>query len=63
MVNIAVDAVRALGQANASGFTNALLRRYLRERAALAARFDRSEPARLAHPRWLLKALRSCLAG
>jgi 16S rRNA (cytosine967-C5)-methyltransferase len=59
VVNIAVDAVRALGLANASGFTNALLRRYLRERAQLAARFDRSEPARLAHPRWLLKALRS----
>lgn len=59
VVNIAVDAVRTLGQGNASGFTNALLRRYLRERAALAERFDRSEPARLAHPRWLLKALRS----
>jgi 16S rRNA (cytosine967-C5)-methyltransferase len=57
VVNIAVDAVRALGQANAGGFTNALLRRYLREREALAARFERSEPARLAHPRWLLKAL------
>ncbi len=59
VVNIAVDAVRALDQPNASGFTNALLRRYLRERAALAARFDRSEPARLAHPRWLLKAMRN----
>jgi 16S rRNA (cytosine967-C5)-methyltransferase len=54
-----VDAVRALGEARASGFTNALLRRYLREREALAARFERSEPTRLAHPRWLLKALRS----
>jgi len=59
VVNIAVDAVRVLGQANASGFTNALLRRYLRERAVLTARFDRSDPARLAHPRWLLKALRA----
>jgi len=59
VVNIAVDAVRALGEPRASGFTNALLRRYLRERATLAARFDRSEPARLAHPRWLLKAIRS----
>jgi 16S rRNA (cytosine967-C5)-methyltransferase len=59
VVNIAVDAVRALGEARASGFTNALLRRFLRERDQLAARFDRSEPARLAHPRWLLKALRS----
>lgn len=59
VVNIAVDAVRALGEARASGFTNALLRRYLREREALAARFERSEPTRLAHPRWLLKALRA----
>jgi len=59
VVNIAVDAVRALDQPRASGFTNALLRRYLRERDALAARIDRSEPARLAHPRWLLKAMRA----
>ncbi len=59
VVNIAVDAVRALGHANASGFANALLRRYLREREVLVARIDRSEPAQLAHPRWLLKALRS----
>ncbi len=58
VVNIAVDAVRVLGLAKASGFANALLRRYLRERDALVARIDRSEPARLAHPRWLLKALR-----
>jgi len=59
VVNIAVDATRLLGHAGASGFANALLRRYLRERTALTARIDRSEPARLAHPRWLLKALRA----
>ena len=59
VVNIAVDATRVLGQAAASGFANALLRRYLRERATLLERIDRSEPARLAHPRWLLKALRT----
>ncbi len=58
VVNIAVDAVRVLGRDSAAGFVNALLRRYLRERDALVARIDRSEPARLAHPRWLLKALR-----
>jgi 16S rRNA (cytosine967-C5)-methyltransferase len=62
VVNIAVDAVRVLGRANASGFVNALLRRFLRERAALLAHIDRSEPARLAHPRWLLKALREAWA-
>jgi 16S rRNA (cytosine967-C5)-methyltransferase len=59
VVNIAVDAVRLLGHANAAGFANALLRRYLRERAELVARVDRSEPARVAHPRWLLRALRT----
>jgi 16S rRNA (cytosine967-C5)-methyltransferase len=59
VVNIAVDAVRVLGRENAAGFVNALLRRYLRERDELVARVDRSEAARLAHPRWLLKALRA----
>lgn len=59
VVNIAVDAVRLLDHGSASGFANALLRRYLRERKELLARFDRSEPARLAHPRWLLKLLRN----
>lgn len=59
VVNIAVDAVRVVGRGNAAGFVNALLRRYLREREALLARVDRSEPAALAHPRWLLKALRA----
>jgi 16S rRNA (cytosine967-C5)-methyltransferase len=57
VVNIAVDAVRALGHGNASGFTNALLRRYLRERDELLKRIDRSEAARVAHPRWLLRVL------
>ncbi len=56
-VNIAVDAVRVLGRDSAAGFVNALLRRYLRERDALVARIDRSEPARLAHPRWLIRAI------
>jgi 16S rRNA (cytosine967-C5)-methyltransferase len=58
VVNIAVDAVRVVGKVSASGFVNALLRRYLREREAVLARVNRSEPAALAHPRWLLKALR-----
>jgi 16S rRNA (cytosine967-C5)-methyltransferase len=57
VVNIAVDAVRALGYGNAAGFTNALLRRYLRERDELLARVDRSEASRVAHPRWLLRVL------
>jgi 16S rRNA (cytosine967-C5)-methyltransferase len=56
-VNIAVDAVRVLGQPQAAGFVNALLRRYLRERVEILARMDRSEPAATAHPRWLLRAI------
>jgi 16S rRNA (cytosine967-C5)-methyltransferase len=59
VVNIAVDAVRVLGRDHAAGFVNALLRRYLRERDALVARVDLREPARLAHPRWLLQAIRN----
>jgi 16S rRNA (cytosine967-C5)-methyltransferase len=58
-VNIAVDAARVLELGSASGFVNALLRRFLRERAAIVARVDRSDAAALAHPRWLLRALRS----
>jgi len=58
-VNIAVDATRLLGQRGASGFVNALLRRFLRERAALCARIDASEPAATAHPAWLLSQLRA----
>ena len=58
VANIAVDAVRVAGHPGASGFVNALLRRYLRERVAVLKSVDRSEPAMLAHPRWLLKAIR-----
>jgi 16S rRNA (cytosine967-C5)-methyltransferase len=58
-VNIAVDAARVLGQGAASGFVNALLRRFLRERDAILARVDGSVPARLAHPRWLLRQIRA----
>ena len=59
VVNIAVDAARVSGQGAASGFVNALLRRFLRERDAILARVDSSVPSRLAHPRWLLRTLRS----
>jgi 16S rRNA (cytosine967-C5)-methyltransferase len=57
VVNIAVDAARALGLPGAAGFVNALLRRFLAQREALLTRVDRSDAARLAHPRWLLRAL------
>jgi 16S rRNA (cytosine967-C5)-methyltransferase len=55
-VSSAVDAARLLRQPRAAGLVNALLRRFLRERAALLARSG--EDAAGAHPRWLLQALR-----
>lgn len=58
VVNIAVDAVRVLGQGSAAGFVNALLRRYLRERTTILAQVDQGEASRFAHPRWLLKKIR-----
>jgi len=57
VVNIAVDATRVLGQRGAAGFVNALLRRFLRERAALIAGVDSDAARAAAHPRWLLDAL------
>jgi 16S rRNA (cytosine967-C5)-methyltransferase len=59
VVNIAVDAARVLGQRGAAGFVNALLRRFLRERATLIARVDSDAACAAAHPRWLLDALRA----
>ncbi len=53
----AVDAVRVLGQARYAGLVNAVLRRYLRERAALEAQLDADPVTRSAHPRWLIDAL------
>jgi 16S rRNA (cytosine967-C5)-methyltransferase len=57
-VSVAVDATRLL-QPRATGLTNALLRRFLRERAALLARALREPAAAGAHPDWLLQALRA----
>jgi 16S rRNA (cytosine967-C5)-methyltransferase len=57
-VSATVDATRVLGKPWARGLTNALLRRYQRERAALNAAADRSEPARWAHPQWWIDAIR-----
>jgi 16S rRNA (cytosine967-C5)-methyltransferase len=58
-VHAAVDAARILKSERATGFVNAVLRRFVRERAQLFARVDQSEPARTAHPRWLIESLRS----
>ena len=54
-VDAAVGATAALGKPWARGLVNGVLRRALRERAALLAGLD--EPARLSHPAWLLARL------
>jgi 16S rRNA (cytosine967-C5)-methyltransferase len=57
-VHAAVDAARALGQPRASGLANAVLRRFVAERAALFASLDRDLGTASAHPEWLVQALR-----
>ena len=54
-----VDAARALRRPRFAGLVNALLRRWLREREALAAQLDADEVTRSAHPRWLLDTFRA----
>lgn len=51
-----VEAVRALGKPKFAGMTNAVLRRWLREREAIAVRLDADPVTHSAHPRWLLEA-------
>jgi 16S rRNA (cytosine967-C5)-methyltransferase len=58
-VHAAVDAARILKAARATGFVNAVLRRFVRERAALLEQVDRDESARTAHPEWLTAQLRA----
>jgi 16S rRNA (cytosine967-C5)-methyltransferase len=57
VVFAAVEAARELGLARAAGMTNAVLRRFLREREALLAATDRDPAVASAHPRWLFEAL------
>ena len=54
----AVDAARLLHHPRATGLTNALLRRFLREREALLARALQDAAVASAHPAWLLQAIR-----
>ena len=57
VVAASVEATRALDAARFSGLVNAVLRRFLRERAALEAELDRDPVTRHAHPRWLIDAI------
>ncbi len=56
-VHAAVDAVRVLRHAHASGLINAVLRKFLLRREALFARIDQDVARRTAHPRWFVDAL------
>jgi len=60
IVDQAVDAVVAMGKPAAKSLVNALLRRYLRERAALDARAANGDDpvARYSHPRWWIDRVR-----
>jgi len=56
-----VEAARTLGFAKASGFVNAVLRRFQRERETVLAAVDADLAVRTAHPRWFVDALgREC---
>jgi 16S rRNA (cytosine967-C5)-methyltransferase len=57
VVAACVDAARVLGQPRHAGLVNAVLRRYLRERAGLLAALDAEPVTRHAHPRWLIDRL------
>jgi 16S rRNA (cytosine967-C5)-methyltransferase len=55
----AVDATRILRQGRASGLVNAVLRRFVAEKATLLGQVDRKLSGRSAHPQWLVKVLES----
>ena len=53
-----VGAARELGHARATGFVNAVLRRFQREREVLLAAVDTDAAVRTAHPAWFVERLR-----
>ncbi len=55
--HLAVDASRLVGEARASGVVNAVLRKFVAQRAALLAAADVDLATRHAHPRWLADAV------
>jgi len=57
-VSATVDAANVLGKRWASGLVNAVLRRYLREKDALAKQIPANSPAEYACPQWLLNEIK-----
>jgi 16S rRNA (cytosine967-C5)-methyltransferase len=56
-VHASVDAARVLDLAGAAGLVNAVLRRFVRERAALFESVDATSAGRTAHPSWLAERI------
>ncbi len=56
-ISESVNTVRLLGRERASGFVNAVLRRYQREAGQLEALADETPATRHAYPQWLCKML------
>ena len=57
VVASAVDAAKSLGYVKQSGMGNAVLRRFLRERAEVERQLDGDPVTRYAQPRWLIDAI------
>lgn len=60
-MNQAVEAAKRGGLMRQSGFVNACLRRFLRERDALVAQTDSDPLARWNHPQWWLERLQKTI--
>jgi 16S rRNA (cytosine967-C5)-methyltransferase len=58
-VDATVEAARRIGKGWAAPLINAILRRFLRERALLLGRIDASEEAKWLFPVWLLRRIQS----
>lgn len=58
VVDQAVRACEAMGKGRAKGFVNAMLRRFLRDRAALCSRVSEHEESRFQCPPWWIEGLR-----
>jgi len=56
-VDAAVDAARLVGRTRATGLVNAVLRRFVAERASLLGRIDLTLAGRAAHPAWLVEEI------
>ena len=63
VVDQAVRACEAMGKSRAKGFVNAMLRRFLRDRADLSLRLSEHEASRFQYPAWWVDALRRAWPG